>query len=49
MRVGSYLGYMVIPTPRYQIIREEEDLDKINLRFPVALKVYYQGFYIKQM
>ncbi len=28
-----------ISTPRYQVIREEEDLDEIKLRFPVALKV----------
>ena len=28
-----------IPTTKYQLISKESDLDKINLRFPVALKV----------
>jgi len=28
-----------IPTTRYQVVRTEKDLDKISLKFPVALKV----------
>ena len=28
-----------IPTTHYQVVRTEKDLEKITLRFPVALKV----------
>ena len=37
--VRELLKHYGIPTPRYQIIEVEEDLDKIEIPFPVALKV----------
>ena len=37
--VRELLKHYSIPTPRYQIIEVEEDLDKIEIPFPVALKV----------
>jgi acyl-CoA synthetase (NDP forming) len=37
--VKDMLGAYGIPTTRYQVVRTEKDLDKISLKFPVALKV----------
>jgi len=37
--VRELLKHYDIPTPRYQIVEREEDLDKIDVPFPVVLKV----------
>jgi len=38
-QVKDLLRAYGIPTTQYQVVRTEKDLDKLTLRFPVALKV----------